>query len=1218
MKMLCSALSDTGYFLMSDKDTFNIIHIDEGTKKRFGDKVRLGGNLFDLLSGLGKPDFSNISLALSEDNFTSWPVPQKIGENYYTVKMKLIGFKGSVVVLSVLVDVTANVEYYYEALHHINHGFVQYTVGSDKRVKISMSNADAARILGFNSIDEIDGKLSFIEDTQQVFDKIENIYADSGEEIQYTVLTPSGEKRKIKAAVSKIMYFGIPVYQSEFYDITRSDSIEREKDITFSNIPGFVMRFSVDDDGNYQLHEVSDRFYDFFSEKSVAEKSDFIVENISDAEKNIVLAQVKCINEGEHFSFVWHFFDKFGKDVYFQVEATCSYVQDDCKCFIAAFVDITDQKMLQAELEQEKELYKIVLSGITDSVFDYRVKDDVYVEYTADDTNKAKHIVPSFLNEYKKMKDTVIDGYDEGLALFEGKSESAFFNMHLKLHGINERWAVVTAKTLTDSSGNAIRIVGRIHDSTKKELEKRKQEEMKSRDKLTNLYNREKGEQLLRNYLKENPNDRSSMLYIIDVDSFQTVNDTYGYVFGDAVLSEVAAVLSDFACDDDILMRFGGDEFLLFVTDIGANRAYNLGCEICESIKGIYIGEDKDITISAKIGMVSTGVSRDIFRLYKCAFSALEYIKTNGNESVGDYIRLSYMHNRKLETIVNSDRKIDEIFDIYEESNEDIVSYTFKILERTKDIKSALNILLAQIGRKYNLTSITVFETERANLQELVTYQWSIDGRRPEFGKSLVHKSPSDFMDFVGMFNDNGYYVYGMENEPMSFTFNDRSKAVMSRPFAAVAIYDENVFRGFIVYEKFYNVCLEDDEIQTLIDISRIMAIHIIKTNSDEANNAKSEFLSRMSHDIRTPMNAIMGMTRIAESSVTDIEKVRECLAKIDVSSKYLLMLINDILDMSKIESGRMKLNLGEIEMSRFIEKIETIIKPQAQTKDINFTVETDCSDLTVIGDSLRLNQILVNLLDNALKFTPRDGKVTASFKQVGTKGDFVDVRFSVKDTGIGISKENFTKIFRSFEQEKDDTARNYGGTGLGLAISKSLVEMMGGNIEVESELGKGTEFSFVIPMEKCERSNVSKETAGSLPTVSFDGKRVLLAEDNDLNIEIARTILTMDGFEVEVARNGRQAVDMFFESDEGYYDAVLMDIRMPVMDGLHAADEIRNLDRGDAATVPIVAMTANAFDDDVKLSVRSGMNAHLAKPINVDELRSTLTRLLARREALG
>ena len=511
-----------------------------------------------------------------------------------------------------------------------------------------------------------------------------------------------------------------------------------------------------------------------------------------------------------------------------------------------------------------------------------------------------------------------------------------------------------------------------------------------------------------------------------------------------------------------------------------------------------------------------------------------------------------------------------------------------------------------------------------------------------------------------------------------------------------------------------------------------------------QANRAKSEFLSNMSHDIRTPMNAIVGMTAIATANMEDPAQVQNCLRKITLSSKHLLGLINDVLDMSKIESGKMTLNMDQVSLREVMDSIVNIVRPQIRAKRQKFDVSIhDISSENVCGDGVRLNQILINLLGNAVKFTPEEGSIRVSLSQSGSpQGDgYVRTLIVVADSGIGMSPEFQAKIFDSFAREDSTRVQKTEGTGLGMAITKYIVDAMGGTISVKSELGKGSEFRVVldlpraqiqeadmvlpdwnmllvdddqslcestvknlasigvkadwaldaesaIPMvdEHCRRgdgyhiilldwklpgmdgitaareirSRCGDETpillisaydwdeiqeeavsagitgfiakplfkstlfyglrpfAGSAApapgkkTMDLRGRRVLVAEDNDLNWEIANDLLTEElGLTLEWAENGQVCAERFRLSSPGWYDAILMDIRMPVMTGYEATAAIRAMERPDAATIPIIAMTADAFAEDIKKCLDCGMNAHVAKPIDVGEVYRQLDKFI-------
>lgn len=371
--------------------------------------------------------------------------------------------------------------------------------------------------------------------------------------------------------------------------------------------------------------------------------------------------------------------------------------------------------------------------------------------------------------------------------------------------------------------------------------------------------------------------------------------------------------------------------------------------------------------------------------------------------------------------------------------------------------------------------------------------------------------------------------------------------------------------------------------------------LEIVAKKAESAAQAKSEFLSRMSHDIRTPMNAIIGLTHLAEEE-ENLQKVKEYLYNIDTSSDFLLGLTNDILDMSKIENGELTLKEDSYTKEEFRNAINTVIKPLMDKKDIHFIFRLAANAECIRVDRLRYNQIFFNLLSNAAKFTPKGGTVEFITEELPPLDGKKGIRFHIKDNGIGMSKEFLPHLYNPFSQERAKGGEDVKGTGLGLPIVKSLVDIMGGNISVTSEIGKGTEFIvelYVPETEPAEKIPVSDAMGENLK-----GARILLVEDNDINIYVAQLILEKAGCVVEIAKGGKEAVEHFEASEKNYYDAILMDVRMPVMNGIEATKTIRALDREDAATVPIIAMTADAFDEERKKTIEAGMNYHLSKPI--------------------
>ncbi len=387
----------------------------------------------------------------------------------------------------------------------------------------------------------------------------------------------------------------------------------------------------------------------------------------------------------------------------------------------------------------------------------------------------------------------------------------------------------------------------------------------------------------------------------------------------------------------------------------------------------------------------------------------------------------------------------------------------------------------------------------------------------------------------------------------------------------------------------------------------------LLKDAADAANAAsiaKSDFLSHMSHDIRTPINGIMGMTEIALKNIDDKDRVLDCLQKIDGSSGHLLSLVNDVLDMSRIESGKVQISHKPLNILELLRHCSSIISGQLQGRDIMFTEEFEnIENPHILGDELHLRQVLINILGNAVKFTPDGGTIYFRVREFSAEGEAARFHIEIEDTGIGMKPEFLPHIFEPFAQEDGGNRSSYKGTGLGMSITKKFMDLMGGIVEVQSEPGKGTLFRLELPVEIDREWQGEQEPAGQQTTLA--GARVILAEDNDLNMEIAVFMLESLEIEVTAVTDGKAALDAFAAAAPGTFDGILMDVMMPVMDGLTSTREIRALEREDAGTIPIIAMTANAYDEDRRKCMEAGMDAHMSKPIDGEVLRKMLVQYI-------
>lgn len=479
--------------------------------------------------------------------------------------------------------------------------------------------------------------------------------------------------------------------------------------------------------------------------------------------------------------------------------------------------------------------------------------------------------------------------------------------------------------------------------------------------------------------------------------------------------------------------------------------------------------------------------------------------------------------------------------------------------------------------------------------------------------RKLVHtnrKPHSLAQNFGLMEHGRDYYVYAYM--PESDVFNSTFQNVLySMIVYVIILIVVNMVRWKTAHTYQEKQAQIQEEYTRRLQTKNDQLIKALE-EADRANVAKTSFLSRMSHDIRTPLNGIIGLLEIGENHPDDMALLLENQKKMKVSANHLLSLINDVLQMSKLESSEIEFSHEKVQLAELSHEVLMIVEQRAADAGITLEYDRDgerSSLKNVYGSPLHLRQIFLNIYGNCIKYNKVGGRVHTICTCLKTTDHTVTYRWVIEDTGIGMSKEFLEHIFEPFAQENIDARSVYNGTGLGMSIVKRLVDKMQGTIEVQSERGVGSVFTITLPFEIAEDPDIPAPEEKPSETVSLEGLHVLLVEDNSLNAEIAQTLLADRGINVTLAENGREAIDTFRENEPGTFDMILMDIMMPVVDGLSATKAIRAMERADAAQIPIIAMTANAFDEDVRQCLDAGMNAHLAKPLQMDQVIEVINR---------
>lgn len=859
--------------------------------------------------------------------------------------------------------------------------------------------------------------------------------------------------------------------------------------------------------------------------------------------------------------------------------------------------NLTDTQMqTENQLLEEKERYRIAVESSQDAFFTYKCKEKL-LEIVNSKGNDGvwdcgKH--PEFLDNDS------IHPADKAKLVNAVKSSDGVLDVDFRLQHANGefQWVNLSGSITFDENKERSRIVGCIHNVHQHKLLEQAQKRKQIYDSITSFYRLGSGLEVVETLCRDDP---EGVLVLLEIQQFSKIDERYGLIFGDIILEQFAGLLAKRFQEDGlnggIYIRAGADQMLIWLPVCTTGPIVSSVQRLEKDFRALT--DEKYLSLSLKCGIAVTGSRNSLSEALEQTKIALTAVR-HGKREIMFYEELS-----AEEKACAADVAFAEVASLERLKEMTLSSIALNLFDRDGDTSVVLDILALKLQEKYHLADIVITHFNGEYMVNNLLYCWKTWEKKDGWD-GMVHCSEKQYQHFVET----------QEMQQILTSGESILKEPLIQPFASgrndivFHMTDNGQYSGSIVFQDIDQEVLEKkEECKCLEEISAIIQNRLNLERHDLSAKAKSDSLARMSHEIRTPMNGIIGMTEIALKDGQTEERRIDCLRKIEHSSEYLLGLINDILDMSKIESGKMRLIEEKCNLMEMIQGLHPLLEAKLNENNIQYIADIQLKNHWFMADSLRLNQVLVNLLGNALKYSRPDGHVWLTVRETEEEKGFSNLYFQVRDDGIGIAPEKQQLIFRQFEQADNSENARKQGTGLGLAISRRIVRMMDSDIKLESEPGKGSSFSFNV---KLQPVSGEKTTVTSQPEeISFPGKRILVVEDNELNMEIICTILENYGIETEQAVNGKEAVRRMEESVPGYYDMIFMDIMMPEMDGLEATRTIRNLDRKDCKKIPIYAMSANAFDEDVKRSLASGMNGHLSKPVNLQVLEKTLQKVL-------
>ena len=857
---------------------------------------------------------------------------------------------------------------------------------------------------------------------------------------------------------------------------------------------------------------------------------------------------------------------------------------------------LTDaQKQTEDQLMEEKERYRIAVESSQDMFFTFREKDQ-----KLEIVNSREHDGTWDCALRPELVDSsYIHPADREQLIHALRTQTGVVDLDFRMRMTGDapfEWVNMTGSVNVDEGGR--RIVGCVHNIQQQKLLEEEQKNKQYYDDVTGFYRLSYGLEAIRTGREALSH---GVFALIDMENFKYADEHYGLLFGDVLLEQLAKLLMRQCEIADLktvtYVRAGADQILLWMPEIEVVRAKN----ILDAVRKKYaiLTNENYLTLSFRCAFAYAKDENTTDQCVGQIRRAMAAAKHRGVDDL-DYAELTEEELSSAET-----EEFEEIASLGRLKQMSISSLALNLFDWSGEMSVILDVLAVKLQETYHMSNLVITRFSREYLANTIAYQW-MDSGMCVAEDGILRCTENEYQTFMAEADFQSVLEIGNDvfEVPLLGGYLEEKKGTLFH------MMDDGQYSGSILFFGMDETILQDEtERKNLDEIAAIIQNRINLKNHDLSAQAKSDFLARMSHEIRTPMNGIIGMTEIALNNAQTEEQRIDCLQKIQSSSNYLLGLLNDILDMSKIESGKMKLVEAKFDLRKLIDGLKPLLESKMKERKIGFIQQIELKHTYFVGDELRINQVLANLLSNAVKYCKTNGHITLTVQESEAEDGKSSIYFAVEDDGVGIAKDKQALIFQRFEQADESEKARKQGTGLGLAISSRIVHMMNSDIELESELGKGSKFFFTVLLQNVDEQEETTEEVVDIS--SLRGKRVLVVEDNELNMEIIHTLLEEDGMQVEEVYDGQQAVTRIEQTPPGYYDLVLMDIMMPVMDGLEATRRIRQMEREDCRTLPIVAMSANAFDEDVKRSLASGMNGHLSKPVDMVKLRKMLIKVL-------